>query len=121
MPDWLDQQRERARLNFLSMDMVSSSTGYCHSVVEMNDGAAHYWCACPTLRQAVDLVAEAAYGPEWVDKFAAFTWATWIMDEHEKGFDGFVDESIKPFVVVKRQRVADENGVISCDTPWTPD
>lgn len=111
--EWLE--KDRARLNFLSMDFVSHSTGYCHATVMMCDGHDKWEVSSPTLRHAVDLLAEAIYGKDWVEKFAAFDWAPFIMDEHETTFDGTdaVNGQVEHW-----ERVPDENGVIHQDTQW---
>lgn len=60
---------ERARLNFLSMDMISSQAGYdavsvtCHT---FGDGPGRQ-VQRTNVRQAVDVLAATMYGDSWVD------------------------------------------------------
>lgn len=114
---WLD--KDRARLTFLSCDFVSSSSGYFHSTVMFCDGHRKLVAHCPTIRQAVDLVAEAVGGKDWVTRYTTEDWAVRQEDQCEDTFDGFAEPEPIPGLLYVYERIPDDDGVIRQGTEWT--
>lgn len=121
---WLDL--DRARLNFLSMDLISSNAGYDHCTVQYGDGGTRLSVTEGNLRQAVDRLATYMYGPEWhIDFLPGGDYAAVVGFEHpneQYGGLGLDEEWVQQGrvgKVLRWERFPEADGTLHQSTPWT--